>query len=193
MKNWTLLFALALVALAACKRDVLPEDPPFDPYDYTVLPPATQEGKNTFGCKVNGEVWVPRVDIRSFDPTRHAKIATLYEKNGSGSGNVTCNLLDYDSKQDEWLQVSFGPTFFQTIKNCGPTVGVGALLNTSSGKWYSSKFHNSSDNCVNITRLDTVNNIVSGTFHFVLFRDSINLNDKIVVSDGRFDMPYYPN
>ena len=23
------------------------------------LPPITQEGKNTFGCKVDGEVWVP--------------------------------------------------------------------------------------------------------------------------------------
>lgn len=192
MKNTLLLPLLAALSLCACHQEPPPQDPPFVPIDYTVLPPITQEGKNTFGCKVNGEVWVPRIDTRSFDPTRHDKIASLHEKNGSGAGAIVCNLLDFDSKQDDWLQITFGQTFFQPVQNCGLMLGVGALFNTTSGKWYSSKYHDSSNNCVTVTRIDTANNIVSGTFHFVLYRDSVNLNDKIVLSEGRFDMFYYP-
>lgn len=30
-----------------------------DPTKNAVLPPATQEGKNTIGFTINGEVWVP--------------------------------------------------------------------------------------------------------------------------------------
>ncbi|HEY2722945.1 MAG TPA: hypothetical protein VGI82_14530, partial [Chitinophagaceae bacterium] len=32
------------------------------------LPPITQEGRNTFGCKVNGKVWVPHYKCILFGP-----------------------------------------------------------------------------------------------------------------------------
>jgi hypothetical protein len=157
-----------------------------------VLPPITQTGANTFGCLVNGEVWVPRVDILAFDPTRHDMIATVNESNGTGSGRIGCTLLDLDLGQDDWLQITLGPTFFQAVQNCDPIVGVSAQLNIRPGQWYQSSYHSSSDNCVTITRIDTANNIISGTFQFVLYNDFTNLNDKITITEGRFDMPYKP-
>ena len=47
-KNYTSFcaFLLSTVLLSSCERG--PE-----------LTPLTQEGKNTFSCKVNGEVWIP--------------------------------------------------------------------------------------------------------------------------------------
>ena len=56
MKNITLilLFTIPLLALK-CNKD---PEPPIEPIDQ--LPPATQTGENTFGCLVDGEVWLPR-------------------------------------------------------------------------------------------------------------------------------------
>ena len=39
--------ALLAILLSACERDIP-----------TTLPPATQEGKNTFGCYINGELFL---------------------------------------------------------------------------------------------------------------------------------------
>ena len=51
MKNIYSLFTIPFVFLfcTSCKKT----SPP------TVLPPITQNGANTFGCKINGQVWVP--------------------------------------------------------------------------------------------------------------------------------------
>jgi hypothetical protein len=54
MRNFLLFFSLTLL-LGAC--ELFPEAEPEN-----VLPPITQEGANTFGCKVNGEVWLPYKD-----------------------------------------------------------------------------------------------------------------------------------
>lgn len=53
MKNSYFLLLICFVVLSAvnsCKKD---------PTKNATLPPATQEGKNTVGFTVNGEVWVP--------------------------------------------------------------------------------------------------------------------------------------
>jgi len=68
-----LLLLAAMFFFSACRDHPNPY-PPDDPppvVDYTVLPRITQEGKNTFGCKVNGEVWMPRVPPLS---------VTIYDK-----------------------------------------------------------------------------------------------------------------
>src|ERR1700733_2066445 len=41
---------LLLYINTQCKKSAPPPN---------ILPPMTQEGKNTFGCKINGEVWIP--------------------------------------------------------------------------------------------------------------------------------------
>lgn len=53
-KLWLLLIALCGL-FTACKKTVTPIPTPI----VEQLPPATQEGKNTFGCLINGNVWVP--------------------------------------------------------------------------------------------------------------------------------------
>src|ERR1700730_7257280 len=40
---------LILVCGAKCKKSM----------PSLTLPPITQEGKNTFGCKINGQIWIP--------------------------------------------------------------------------------------------------------------------------------------
>jgi hypothetical protein len=52
MRNFLLFFSLTLL-FGAC--ELFPEAEPEN-----TLPPITQVGANTFGCKVNGEVWLPK-------------------------------------------------------------------------------------------------------------------------------------
>lgn len=53
--RYTLLFlSLILLSTSSCKDD---DDTPTNPVDQ--LPPATQTGENTFGCLLDGEVFIP--------------------------------------------------------------------------------------------------------------------------------------
>ena len=42
------------------------------------LPPITQDGKNTFGCKVNGQVWIPNIECNFFtDPCGSMQVSVV--------------------------------------------------------------------------------------------------------------------
>ncbi|MEM1406713.1 MAG: hypothetical protein AAGG59_08065 [Bacteroidota bacterium] len=49
---------MTLFAAAGCSDDEPGSQEPIDQ-----LPPATREGRNTFGCLVNGEAWVTKTSI----------------------------------------------------------------------------------------------------------------------------------
>ncbi|MFN0215013.1 MAG: hypothetical protein ACKVT2_12225 [Saprospiraceae bacterium] len=190
MKNKFFLFLLPMLAavwLTSCHKDSTPPytGPPL--IDYTVLPPATQEGKNTFGCLVNGEVWVPRVEL--FVPW-YDLAASFSEKDGSGVGNITCRLLTKD--QDDFMQVIFGPTFLHTgLYYMKPLASTDAQMRIGASPWYGTDDGDSTENWVRLNLIDTSRNIVAGTFQFTLY-NSENKNDKVVLSEGRFDLLYYP-
>ncbi len=181
-----LLLFLLVTSLWACNK----EEPikPAPPIDYTVLPAATQEGKNTFGCKVNGQVWVPRVPLGTV--TSRDKEATVWESDLTGSGRILCNLVDKEWQIDNWLVITFGYTDFKKGSYCKEVVF--GKFRTTNGKYYRSDYQPLPSNCVVITKIDTLNNFVSGTFNFTLFADSLNTGNKIVISEGRFDLPYFP-
>ena len=192
MKEKLFFLLLPLIAAAwllACKKDPKPVILPVLP-DYTVLPPATQTGANTFGCLVDGEVWVPRVPFGTL--TFRAKESTVKESDGMGFGIITCNLLDLETWVDNHLYITFPSTFFKPTKFCGKIIGLSASLRTTDGTYYENKWGDISENCVEIINIDSSKNIVSGYFNFNLYKDSINLNNMIVISNGRFDMTYYP-
>lgn len=181
--------AILVITFFACKKsDPEPYTGPL-PIDYTVLPPATQTGAGTFGCLVDGEVWVPRVPLLTV--TYRDIEAYASEKNGSGAASIICNLVDIEKQQDNFLQIVSGITLFQTSEFCYPnTTGVSAQFKKTNGEWYLSTYFDMDENCVTITRFDTLNNIISGTFNFTVYHDTINKNEKVVISDGRFDLKY---
>ncbi len=188
MKKLLLVSLMALWLLGCGKEEPIPPPQP-PPEDYTKLPPETQEGKNTFGCMIYNQVWVPRVPLGSV--TVVAKSARVFEKTLEGNGSMSCRLISKDPYIDDLLSITFGPTFFSVGKNCDPHPRIGAQY-WRYGTLYQSSYFNNPNNCVTITYIDTVKNIISGTFAFELYRDSINKNDKMVITDGRFDLKYSP-
>jgi hypothetical protein len=179
-KNFILLILLSWIGLYACKKD----PPPIPPQiiDYSVLPLETQTGANTFGCLAYGKVWVPRVEL--LNPF-YDKSALFSEKNNLGRGGFSCRIID--SGIDESMSFNFGPTYYKLGK-----CSVSANFQTNGSNWYSSD--NSRDslfNWVDITFIDTIENIISGTFQFSVYDEPGSI-DKLTITEGRFDMHYSP-
>lgn len=186
MKKHIFVAMLATVWLAACYKND-PEPNPHQPIDYTVLPFATQEGKNTFGCKVNGKVWVPRVEL--WVPW-YDKAVNFHEKNGTGTGIISCRILNEST--DDFFTIAFGRNYFQ------PTHYM-TVDQSVSDQWFNPDFSQGSEdfhhengdttNYLKITAIDTSRNFISGIFQCTLF--NANKTASLIITEGRFDLLYF--
>lgn len=177
MKTKTILGIGAIVVLFfSCSKEV------------TELPPPTETGANTFGCKVNGEFWVPA----GFGvvPT-----APILEARFMPGRDFIINARNFSKSPTE--------TEFEIFIKAVRDTGVYYLNTTVSyptqasnyayyvkrkvtplNEWITSSQYTGS---VTITRCDTINHIVSGMFQF----NAINMyNDpaSLTVTEGRFDV-----
>lgn len=142
-----------------------------------LLPAQTTEGLNTFGCKINGKVWVAN-GIRNDQGTAAKAIEAEFRKLSADTfylfihtnadtrdrvqlslpkGVAGINLLEY--RYDRPFAIYYDNNF--------------RLFSSNSGK-------------VVITRLDTVNRIVSGTFEFE--GEFGVTKEKVTITEGRFDI-----
>lgn len=148
------------------------------------LPPATQEGKNTCGFLVNGKVWTPRGD------NGYPNLICVYDETFMG-GAFNINGYSYESDFRTSFVVSG-----RDIKNTGiyklnlnidqsVRFSTYDYTNYCAYEWYDTiPNHNA---FLNITKLDKVNRIVSGTFEFALIKPGCN---PVRITKGRFDMKF---
>ncbi len=177
-----LLFIIASVT--ACKKHtVTPVN------QLSLLPPATQTGARTFGCLINGQAFVPGNQSILEGPDLQCD----YEYVGGGYYfEVKCSNRYSDGSykllgvETDSLTISTG----QYLKLTGsPTAGFagGAYdIFSSSGNFYYSTFPTLTG-LLTITKLDSIKQIVSGTFYFNVLN---NVGDTVKITNGRFDMPY---
>ena len=143
------------------------------------LPPITTEGKHTFGCRVNGEVWIP-----DDDGILHDVIDISYHEPTGGLNIVGRRVFDDDGVfqsigfggwdirgEGEYQGDKSGYNNYDTVFCANPFFDIDTML------YY--KF--------NILRLDTENYIISGTFEFTAINDEC---DPVIITDGRFDLEY---
>jgi hypothetical protein len=168
----TSIVLLLCVLIISCKKDK----------EKNGLPPATQEGKNTFGFLLNGQPWTPA----GFNGT--ANLSISYDKNFRGGVfNLSAyRILDNSERQRITIasdSIQFAQQVFIGQKNC--TV----VFRDVTGKCDFESF-NPSNNITGgfqVTKLDTTNRIIAGTFQFTLSRPGC---ETINITDGRFDMKY---
>lgn len=194
MKNNTYFLLLTILFVAglyfpACRKDLpnpMPEVP-YVPY-WDTLPAITQTGANTFGCLVNGEVWVPRKEIL----VPWGILATnFWETNGLGGCSIGCSIIS--TTKDDFLNLAFGPTLFKPVTCYGNDVLLpkSSLYLRIGHTEYSNALKDSLDNWVKVSMVDTDRNIVAGTFQFTLYNEQAPV--KILkITEGRFDLNYYP-
>lgn len=169
MKSQIFLLIVFSALIFSCKKET------------TELPPVTQTGANTFGAKLNGEIWVPQgvgsipasntlearfvsstsvlyINARNFSKSPVETEFEIVITNITGPGNYTLDAASY------------GYYVKRTV--------------TPENEWQTNSQYTGT---VTITKLDTAARIVSGTFQF----NAINLYNSpqpISVTEGRFDI-----
>jgi hypothetical protein len=178
----TKLFLNILLALmmTACDRSCSDGLEPL-----TELPPETQSGANTFGCLLNGKLFVPRVIDYTLFPDEY-DVTAYYRQYDSIFGlEVYGDLgaLEFSTKYiTENITTVFNRIYFSAYSPF--TNGVETILSYGGeniGEIY-------------ITHLDTVTKTASGIFSgeiplFMYYSKQLeNLDTILMVTSGRFDV-----
>lgn len=167
-----------LLFLAACDSDKI---------DLS-LPPKTEEGRNTLGFLSNGHVWVNYGQICNWGKCDENVVAARRHTypDGSHAVIIEAQYNDPQKGQSQTLQINA-----QNIKGPGTY-----LLDASQGDamnlitdWSKNEFYQLSPNSrakLVITRLDTVQHIISGEFSGTVYLYP-HASAALEITDGRFD------
>jgi hypothetical protein len=178
-----LLPLLAALLLAGCRKSNV------DPIDQ--LPPATQEGKFTFGCLVNGKAYLPK-GAGLGGPVLSAYYQHLNTSTAQGYFfNVAAKRDNKNSKEGiaingNGLALKEGEKY--VLRN-SPDEGeiFAEYVIFLDGHMNAFETRGPFQGELHITRFDQDRQIVAGTFWF----DAVNdRGEKVEVRQGRFDMLY---
>lgn len=173
--KWIIFFILAGAILSqqsGCKDDT----PPRPLAELEKLPPATNTGKQKFGCLINGKAFVPNST---------SDVYAVFQQGILQISGETDNPLP-----DQWITMIL-------VENKA-TIETGTYNLTTppyeeAKCWFSEACFYNSDNIIDgsltITHFDRINYIISGTFDFSAVAPGC---DTLKVSDGRFDIKYVP-
>ena len=169
VKNLFKITAIALF-IALPLSCVEPEEP-------TELPPETQTGANTFGCYVNGELFVAQPHFSGFHVRNY--VDAMYGTSLSGESYVEI----YGSNKSIYIMLVI-------INPDTNNLFIPSSINYSNN---GIDFYGRNTGEVFFTKLDLENQIVSGTFEFEipLLKDGEAVEDSTVkITEGCFDIKF---
>lgn len=151
------------------------------------LPPATQNGANTFGCLLNGQLWIPQGNNGSgnnlsinYDPQFNNGVFSIAAYNAINS-----------SANTQYLGVGIGDslnffTFPRTFK-----LSKTSIYRTTASISLSCIIRSTatiiSEGELFIDKLDKQKRIIAGRFNYTLYQSGC---DTVKVTNGRFDMKF---
>ncbi|MEQ8927142.1 MAG: hypothetical protein RLO81_15080 [Fulvivirga sp.] len=194
MKNVFFLFFLAIPsAFISCSND---EPQP-------TLPPITEEGLNTFGCYVDGVLLLPVDGTPGFGGGRRAFGITFVYRKDSLRDSLRppyFALFAGDRMQNngpDYVYIYIPSLSSSGTYTIGPSNGYQGIDSPPNTHVFIGTYdveknfikYLSYDNSgkVIISRFDTINTVISGTFELSLV-DIDTKNDTIKITDGRFDI-----
>lgn len=164
-----LLYTFALLGLlftACCKKNS-----PYAPDIPSTLPPETQTGANTFGCMINGVLWLP-------------KGGNLVPAYTSSYGSGTLLVVANKAAEDESIRIYLTLDSIGHFSITGHNSPQNVCYRISSNYYFADSII---QGVLNITKFDTINHIVSGTFYF----DAVKDTQRYQIRQGRFDLKLY--
>ena len=166
-----------VILLLGCNNDNAPK-PIILPIQQ--LPPPTQVGANTFGCLLDGQVFLPGVGTNPLD-------CEYQLVNGDYYFTLQANKKDIF---DNFIALGIGTQKLQIFQNQTYSI-VEKLDGKTFGLFYFNTIFNYTSQIemgqLTISKLDLTNQIVSGTFWYDV-KDSFGVIHQI--REGRFDMRY---
>ncbi|MDR1198944.1 MAG: hypothetical protein LBK94_08060 [Prevotellaceae bacterium] len=155
----TLKFAAMLLLLASfsCEKK-----------EITALPPETQTGANTFGCYINGELFVAD---RDYTPFGRQHVGASYGQH-------------FIENKKALVFFGYGESGVLSIEIIEPEKEVYMKAYLIHYRTEHLIYDGEDIGTVYITKLDTVNKIVSGKFNGEFDIDDTNIK----ITDGRFDI-----
>lgn len=183
-----LIFLVLLFAFFGCEDNLFDFGSKKDENDLK-LPPATQSGKNTLGCKINGKVWRPGKQFRLMSPPYRSAIeVNLNHKRNWFSLSTFRNKNKKTSDAEIWINVNDG---LETSKKYSFT-NTSDTTNYASVEYEACRFNTneSTNGYIEFTRIDTANYIIAGRFEFNAIAGECDKKDKIKITKGRFDIDY---
>ncbi|MBX7205917.1 MAG: hypothetical protein K1X81_10885 [Bacteroidia bacterium] len=167
-------FVLLLVAFSSLGLHCKKENEDFS----SILPPATQTGKNLAGCVVNGQVWVPSQEWNSLGWLPNGRFLLKLGKKVAFAPTSDIGISLYDTVKAPGVYEISPTTTYTSLAYFYWGGGTGVFYDTN----------NTHKGALIITRLDEQQRVISGLFYF----DAIDLvtGDVVHVTDGRFDMHY---
>uniref|UniRef100_UPI00404B6A77 hypothetical protein n=1 Tax=Flavobacterium sp. TaxID=239 RepID=UPI00404B6A77 len=180
-----ILILLTTLSLSSCNKDD-------DQTPIEQLPPATTIGANKAGCLVNGQVFLPKGSSQ-FGPI----LSCFYQQDIDGF-HFGLAITEKGTNENKSVNISLNPN--QLVENTtynliARTLDTNNNYNSNFGEYAVSSNINSIIQYVTtnthigelkITKLDTQQKIISGTFWY----DAILAGEIIEVREGRFDMRY---
>lgn len=179
MKN--LLFLLTVTLTLSCCNKNDDDQPPTNPID--LLPPATQTGAQTFGCLINGEVFIPprfgnNAPRAFYQFVDGGYTLSVYGSISGGPNLKSINIGAIDvppiSETNYQLKSEESGNFIGKYNIGGGIVFQGITSDDMPGN-------------LTITNFDEDNFIISGIFEFIVLDNDGN---EINITNGRFDMNY---
>jgi hypothetical protein len=175
MKRILTISLAALVLFTACKKEV------------KELPQNTQTGANTFGAKINGQLWAPQgfgpVPANNLLEARMIGNDLLIDaRNFASSPNETEFSIRLVSVTDIGVYTLNSNATHPSLVSSYCYYVKRNL--TPQNEWITSTANTGS---VTITKLDLTNKIVSGTFQFNAL-NIYNAPEPLAVTEGRFDI-----
>ncbi len=146
----------------------------------TELPPLTTEGKNTFGCLINGEIYVPVIRNMCF----YTDIYFVFPEYPYYEFSVTTHrvVAQTDTVYDAEVGI-----YIASVRSIGVYDTIDASVKFNHEYFNTYNFYKNQK--IEIVKYDTVNKIISGTFEF----DAVSEDSVIVqVREGRFDLKLRP-
>lgn len=186
MKAYRLLLLLPLLSMGKCEREPAP---------VFKLPAVTQSGANTFGFVIDGRVWqnygwLPYTSGQS--DNLKARYSPRYgPKNfGLNAGQVARNV--YENFYLSIDSLNSTGTYQASKKNLPGANGRamrGFIFENNETQTVYSYLHKGSTATITITKIDTVQHIIAGTFEGAL-RQGNDSTKFVRITEGRFDVVY---
>lgn len=149
------------------------------------LPPATQNGAQTFGCLVNGKTFIPPNLGKNSPRAFYQFVRGAYTlgisaaiRTEAGLISISVNTLDTDLIQDS-------TTYMLKERASGNFFGTYDIYDSTLIYEHTSRSDNPGS--LAITNFDQENGIISGTFEFTAIGDD---GKSYKITEGRFDLNY---